>query len=116
MLLRRSTALDIAFNSKLLRSLCENSAKARRILGVDVADKLKRRVADLRAAESLNELVAGNPTQLSTPDQAIAVTLCNGHRLIFCPVKKTGSQNESGEADWAAVHRVKILEIGGNHA
>ena len=53
--------MEIAFNTKSLRAICESEAKAKRELGPSVAGILKHRLADLQAAKSANDLVAGQP-------------------------------------------------------
>ena len=44
--------LELAFESKELRDVCENEAEAKRQLGDSVAEMLKHRLADLNAATS----------------------------------------------------------------
>src|SRR5258708_22364381 len=60
----RPVAVEIAFANKSLRQLCESERRARRSLGPRVAEKLKRRLADLRAANCVKDLVAGRPSEL----------------------------------------------------
>ncbi len=45
-------ALELAFANKALRKLCENEARAKAELGAPVAEKLKRRLADLVCNEA----------------------------------------------------------------
>ena len=45
--LDRPVAVEIAFAKKSLRQLCESERRARRSLGLRVAEKLKRRIANL---------------------------------------------------------------------
>lgn len=109
-------ALELAFAEKQLRNLCENEAIARRKLGTEVAEKLKRRLADLRAATCVKDLVAGKPRELEGGCQPqIVVDLCSGHCFVFCANHNTVPLLESGAVDWARVSRVKILRIESNH-
>ena len=79
------TLLELAFDTKSLRDLCENEEKARRELGPEVAEKLKHRLADLRAAESVKDLVVGQPREVKSADPGcFLVDLANGCRLTFC--------------------------------
>jgi len=105
-------ALEIAFAEKSLRLICENMAIAERKLGEKVAEKLKRRLADLRAASYVKEIVAGKPRVLDGkhPEQ-IAVELCDEYLLIFCANHNTNPKLDSGEIDWSQVNRIKILLI-----
>lgn len=108
--------LELAFANKSLRQLCESEAKANRNLGVRMAEKLRRRLADLRAATCANDLIAGNPYELdSTGSQQIAVNLCEGSRIVFCANHNTIPLLESGGVDWSKVSRIKILRIESDH-
>ncbi|MDO8261703.1 MAG: hypothetical protein Q7T21_00605 [Gallionella sp.] len=104
--------LEIAFAEKSDRQLCENEAIAVRKLGTKVADKLKRRLADLRAATSVKDIVAGKPEVLfGKYKHQIAVELCDGYCLVFCANHNTNPLLESDELDWSRVSRIKILRI-----
>src|SRR5690242_7486082 len=74
--LHRPAAVEIAFAKKSLRRLCESERAARRSLGATVAERLKRRLADLRAANCVKDLVAGRPKELQNAQaEQIAVEL-----------------------------------------
>lgn len=109
--------LELAFAEKPLRQLCENEVIAKRKLGVTVAGKLKRRLADLRAASSVKDLVVGRPRELEGVYQSqMAVDLCDGYRIVFCANHNTVALLESGAINWAMVSRIKILRIESDHA
>ena len=109
-------ALELGFADKSLRQLCENEAVAKRILGVRVAEMLKRRLADLRAATCVEDLVAGRPRKLEGAHQRqIAVELCDSFHFVFCANHNAVPLLESGAIDWAKVSRVKILRIESHH-
>jgi len=109
-------ALELAFAEKSLRQLCENEAIAKRMLGIKVAEKLKRRLADLRAATCVKDIVAGSPRELEGVYQRqIALALCDDYHIVFCANHNTVPFLESGAIDWAKVSRVKILRIENNH-
>jgi hypothetical protein len=104
--------LELAFASKSLRQLCESEEKATRDLGGRVAQKLRRRLADLRAATSVNDLVAGRPRELEgAPHRNLAVNLSESSRIVFCANHNTIPLLPSGRVDWSRVSRVKILRI-----
>lgn len=111
------TALELAFATKSLRQLCENEARAKRDLGGTVAEKLKRRLADLRAAECVKDLIAGRPHEVEgATHRHFAVSLCEGARIVFCANHNTIPLEKSGGVDWSKVSRVKILEVTNSHA
>lgn len=110
------TALELAFSKRSLRHLCENEAKAKRELGASVAQKLRRRLADLRAATCVTDLVAGQPRELENlRSRHIAVDLREGFRIVFCANHNAIPTLESGGVDWAKVSRVKIMRIESDH-
>ena len=111
------TVLELAFAQKSLRQLCEDEARAKRELGETVAEKLKRRLADLRAASSVEDLVAGRPRKVKGDRHPhIAVHLCDRTCIIFCANHTKVQVLESGDVDWSKVSRIKILEIKSDHA
>jgi proteic killer suppression protein len=76
--------LELAFDSKSLRTTCENESQAKLELGATVAEILKHRLADLRAARSVKDLVAGRSRAVgSAGSQHMAVDLCNGYSIVF---------------------------------
>jgi hypothetical protein len=104
--------LELAFVNKTLRQLCENSTKANRELGDEVADRLRRRVADLRAATCVSDLLVGTPEEISGDDQPqIVLDLGNCFQISFWANHNTVPKHESGAIDWSKVSRVKILAI-----
>lgn len=105
-------ALEIAFLEKSHRQLCENETIAERKLGTNVAEKLKRRFADLRAATNVKDLAVGKPQEISSAgQQQISVELCDGYHFVFCANHNSNPLLESGSIDWARVSRIKILRI-----
>lgn len=104
--------MQIAFDKRSLRELCENEDKARNDLGPKIAENLKSRLADLNAATSVSDLVAGQPREFPVKGEGIyAVSLSEGYRIIFCPNHTATPVLEFGEVDWQKVSRVKILRI-----
>lgn len=108
----RRTAVEIAFAKKSLRQLCESEHTARRLLGTSVAEKLKRRLADLRAANCVKDLVAGRPKELQVARSGqIAIELGEGVQLVFCANHSVSPLTGGTRVDWSKVNRVKIISI-----
>jgi len=101
--------MELAFATRSLRDVCESAEKARRKLGLKVSEALRRRVADLRAAVSVNDLIAGQPHELEAA--RIALNLTDGYRLILASNHAVSPKLESGKMDWSKVTRVKLLRI-----
>lgn len=109
-------SLQLAFAKKSLRDLCENKVKADCDLGMEMAEKLRRRLADFRAATCVTDLVAGQPRELKGGRRAeFTVELNRGSRVILCANHNTVPLFESGGVDWSKVTRVKILRIENNY-
>lgn len=106
-------ALELAFANKSLRELCESKAQADRHLGPRVAQRLRRRLSDLRAATNVKDLVAGRPRELTGGRRGrMAVQLSSDSRLVFCANHAVLPVLATGDVDWSKVSRVKILSIG----
>lgn len=111
----RANTLELAFNSKSLRTICENETQARLELGPRVAEILKHRLADLRAATSPKDLVAGRPREGSDL-QSMVIDLWDGYQLVFCANHPKKLVAEAGKLDWLKVSRIKVLRIESHHA
>jgi hypothetical protein len=115
-LLGRADSLELAFNTKPLRTLCESEFQAKSDLGERVAEILKHRLADLRAATSTKDLIAGRPLELDGADrQLMAIDLCDNHRIVFCANHTRNPTNETDDLDWPRISRIKILRIERSH-
>ena len=104
--------MEIAFSNLSIRTICEDEAHAKKELDPEVAEVLKRRLADLRAARSVTDLATGQPHPLHGADNRhMAVELCNRHRLVICANHAKNPIAGTGELDWPKVTRIKILGI-----
>jgi proteic killer suppression protein len=108
--------MEIAFRDKALKGLSENPKTAQRKLGTASARKLRTRLADLRAAGTVAELVAGRPHPLKG-DRAgeFAIDLHGGHRLVFVQDHDPVPIREDGTVDWNSVTNVRVVFIGDYH-
>lgn len=105
--------LDIAFENKDLRSICENDKKAKERYGEQITDKLKRRLADLRAVADVRELVAGNPSEIG--ENKFKLDLGDQYHLIFVSNHIRVPILNEDKIDWTKVKRIKILSIEKKH-
>lgn len=103
--------MELAFSTKALRTLCENEAAATQELGATRAGILKRRLADLRAAVSVSDLVVGNPREAADSNDNLEIDVGAGARLVFCTNHAVTPRLASGNVDWANVSRVRLLRI-----
>ena len=103
--------VEIAFDSIALRTICESEAHAKTTLGLRVAEVLKHRLADIRAATSIDDLIAGKPHLINEIDQHMAIDLSDGYRIVICANHLKNPIMKSGRLNWSKVSRVKILRI-----
>jgi hypothetical protein len=104
--------LVIAFDSLSLRAVCENAEQADSELGPVVAQTLRKRLADLRAATSATDLVAGGPRVLNDGDlEYMALNLRDGFRILFVPNHVKNPRDSANRIDWAKIGRIKIIGI-----
>jgi len=109
------SVLNLAFSSKALRSLCEDKSIAERKLGPESAGRLTRRLADLRAAESLADILAADLVQYLWPATSEFSFGLNGFRLVLRVNHHAVPVDDIGDIDWKRVRRVKIVRIEDNH-
>ncbi|MCF6257676.1 MAG: killer suppression protein HigA [Gammaproteobacteria bacterium] len=108
--------MEIRFNDKKLRRLCEERAVAERKLGAACARKLRARLSDLEAASVVTELPTGNPHPLKG-DRAgqFALNLAGARRLVFSPANDPCPRHADGGIDGSQVTIVNIEYIGDYH-
>lgn len=101
-------ALELAFETKALRDICENEAVAREKLGTKVADALRRRLSDFRSIDSFDELPLAKPKKNSNN---VVFDLPDDWQLVVASGHGATPKLPSGKTDWASVTRLKIFRI-----
>jgi toxin HigB-1 len=108
--------MDIEFLSPQLRVTCTSERQAVRELGQPAAKKLFARLADLKAAEHVGELIVGYPHPLKGDRTGqFAVRLEGGKRLVFASADEPVPVHDDGSVDWKRVTRICIVFIGDYH-
>ena len=96
--------------------MSESETNAQHELGTTVADALKHRLADLRAATSIYDIVAGRPRLLDAGnDQHLIIDLGSSHSIVLGANHPNNPLTEDGRLNWAGISRVKLLRIERNH-
>jgi proteic killer suppression protein len=108
--------MEITFGDAKLKKLCEQQAVAQKQLGQACARKLRSRLADLNAVNSVRDLVAGRPHPLKG-DLAgqFALDLQGAKRLVFKSANDPIPYKDDGSIDWSKVTHVCIVFIGDYH-
>ena len=108
--------MELAFESKELRSICEHEATAKTELGAEIAEALRGRLADLRAATSMGDLIVGNPHTVEFGGMNnLVIDLCQGHQIVLKANHPENPVTDSGRLEWAKVSRIKVTHIGGEY-
>lgn len=102
--------LQIAFSTIKTRRVCVSLVHARRELGDRAAGSLKLALADLRAALSIDDLIANPPVQYGESD-GLLIRLIHNLGLAFEQNHIKPPLLDSGGIDWSNVTRIKILGI-----
>ncbi len=108
--------MEITFSNQKMQKICENERSANRELGQASAKKLRTRISDILAAQSVFDLPAGNPHQLKgNRIGQFSLNLSDGKRLIFIPANNPTPLIDDESIDWFHVTKVYIIEIGDYH-
>ena len=109
--------MDVEFKNSHIKELCENSRSAKQELGEACAKKLRSRIADIQAAASVHDLIAGKPHPLTGKKDSMkySIRLDKGMRLLIEPDQNPMPSRDDGGIDWTRVTKVKITYIGNYH-
>ena len=111
--------MEILFRTDKLKRLCCDSQAARKQWSKQLAEKLRRRLDELRDADTLDvmhrlpqarceELKGNRKGQLS-------VRLEGGRRLIFEPADDPFPRKPDGGLDWRGVRTIRIISVEDYH-
>lgn len=111
--------MDVFSRSRRLAKTYNTKGRLTRKYGSEMAEVIRRRLDDLRAADCLEDLrhAPGRCHEL-TGDQrgVLSIDLRGPYRLLFTPVG-TGQlpRKQDGGLDWERVDAVEILEVRDTH-
>jgi len=103
--------VQLSFATRELRQLCEDEEAMKQTLRTNVADVLRRRLADLSAASNMADLVAFPPIRVTSSTSRYGIELCDRYFLMFHPNHRSAQTFPDGEIDWTSVSRVQITGI-----
>lgn len=103
----------ITFHTEELLSLCIDESIADQTLGTSAAEALHNRLDDIRAADTVHELLAGRPQAAQFGDQdCYRLEIGDGTWLTFVPNHIKPRVDANGRADWGKVRRVRVIGVG----
>ena len=104
--------MQITFLEKHLRHICESQLAAQRKLGTAVSTTLRRRLADLRAADNLAELPVGRPQEsLLNGGPHILLELSDSTYLVMLPNHSVWPRDQNGTALMNKITKVQLVAI-----
>lgn len=114
--------MDISFKNKKLAKSLNERAQLEKIHGTKRARKIRIRLTELRAAESLMDFwpPKSGPSRCHELAQGqrkgqLSVDLDHPYRLIFVPDHNPVTRREDGGLDWSQVTAVIILGVEDTH-
>jgi plasmid stabilization system protein ParE len=103
--------MELAFATRQLRSLCQDGEQAAGNLSRSLTTHLQSRLADLRAAGSVADLIAGRPMLVEGREAGVQLDLSAGYVLV-CRVNHADPPRDAvGKIDWRRVRRLRIVAI-----
>ena len=109
----------IYFKTKKLQKLCSKGSEAIKSLGANRGKKLKQRMMELAAAETLADISRVPPARCheltGNRNGQLSVDLEHPYRLLFVPANEPISERKKGGLDWAAVTKIEIIDIADTH-
>lgn len=109
--------MDVGFDSKKLRDVCESEEMLENVYGRDSSGSLMSFFADLQAATSLNELRSIYRIDTSHSGEGeFKISVTQPCEVLLRGIARSGMSRLGTEPDWLFARRVKILKIEVNHA
>ncbi|MBI1246005.1 MAG: hypothetical protein GC202_13460 [Alphaproteobacteria bacterium] len=105
--------MNFSFGSKKLREICEKKATAEKAIGKRGAQILQNRLADIEAADSFADVIAGSPrVDPADSGNSVILDLCDDLQISMIPMYPNFSDRKISAGDIARVTSVKIIKIG----
>ncbi len=105
--------MEITYKTDKLYNQCENPSFNKELVksyGIDVANKLPRRILELKAFNSLNDIPTTLPYRRHKLNGKLkdhfAVNINNQYRLIFKP-----NDSNNVEINLKEIKKIKIMEV-----
>lgn len=104
--------MEISFENKNLRRLCESQNRAKNQLGDISAQKLKNLLADLDALNNVAEMLSLRIHNLTIgKDGIFTIELAENSKIVFSANHLQTPLLTNKAVDWSKVTRIKILSL-----
>jgi len=110
--------VEIAFDKKRLEKLCNSDRELVRSFGPRRAKLIRRRLDQLRAADSL-EVMRNLPGRchelIGDRKGTLSIDLDGPYRLIFEPAEIPPPSKPDGGLDWQRISAIRVLGVEDTH-
>jgi len=108
--------MEISFETEKLAKLCNSRVNLDRAYGAICSKRIRQRLQELEAVETLADMVFGRPHELKA-DRAgqVSVDLVHPLRLIFRPTIQPPPTQTDGGLDRTRIEAVTIIEVTDPH-
>lgn len=108
--------MEILFETEGAARLYNSRAALERTYGAACSNKIRQRLQELEAVETLEDMVFGRPHELKGNRAGqISVDLVHPRRLIFRPTPQPAPVKTDGGLDRSKVKSVTIIEVTDPH-
>ena len=111
--------MEISFRTRKLQKMCNSKKDMQKDLGTRCAEQLAQRLAELNAADTLEDMryIPNARCHELTQDRKgqLAVDLAHPFRLVFVPDHDPVPTKADGGLDWTQVTRIMVVEITDYH-
>lgn len=105
--------MEISFHTEELLSLCIDESIADQKFGIAAAETLRNRLDDIRAADTVHELLAGRPRAARLGDQdCYCLEIGDDTWLTIIPNHIKPRVDANDNTDWGRVRRVRVMDVG----
>lgn len=101
----------IAFNTLTLRRLCEDNSAAVARFGEQVGAGLRGRLADVRAAATIADLLVGRPRTGGPSNRELTLDLASGASSLWIANHTKPRVDDAGMIDWSRTTYVQLMKI-----
>ena len=80
-------------------------------LGTELAAELHARLADLRAARNVGDLVAGHPKSDAEDEAVLTIDVGSRHQLVCHAGHYDTARSTGGSIEWQSVRRIRLDDL-----
>ena len=111
--------MDIYFKTKKLQKICSEEKEMQKQLGRKCTEKLKQRMMELKAADTLSDISHLPPPRCheltGRRGGQLSIDLEHPYRLLFVPATNPIPLLKDGGIDRSHVTEIEIIEITDTH-